>query len=100
MGDPVSDLHRVTVTDRQMPLVTAAYGTRVARPAKTTVARGGNGSQLAQRVRPSSVTAASWARARRARGSMGYETRTPQRASPPEVRDCRRSDLRLCMSDR
>src|SRR4030095_11276951 len=38
---------RVTVTDRYIPLVTAAYGTRVARPERTTsLAPGGNGSQL------------------------------------------------------
>ena len=43
---------RVTVTDRQRPLVTAAYGTSVARPARTTrLASGGGGSRLAQRVR-------------------------------------------------
>jgi hypothetical protein len=36
------------VTDRWIPLVTAAYGTRVARPARTTrLAPEGNGSQLA-----------------------------------------------------
>jgi hypothetical protein len=41
------------VTVRQIPLVTAAYGTRVARPARTTTfGRGGDGSQLGQRVRP------------------------------------------------
>jgi hypothetical protein len=40
------------VIDRWIPLVTAAYGTQVARPARTTVARGGNGSQLDQRMRP------------------------------------------------
>ena len=42
----------VTVVDRYLPLVTAAYGTRVARPARTTtLARGGGGSQLNRRVR-------------------------------------------------
>jgi hypothetical protein len=41
------------MTNRCIPLVTAAYGTRVAWPAKTTVLRpGGDGSQLGQRVRP------------------------------------------------
>jgi hypothetical protein len=41
------------VTDRYIPLVTATYGTRVARAARTTMLpRGCNGSQLAQRVRP------------------------------------------------
>jgi hypothetical protein len=44
----LSDLLRVTVVDRYVPLVTAAYGTRVARPARTTrLAPEGNGSQLA-----------------------------------------------------
>jgi hypothetical protein len=43
----------VTVGVRWIPLVTAAYGTRVARPTRTTrLARGGDGSQLARRVRP------------------------------------------------
>src|SRR5215207_7634686 len=49
----------VTVSVRWIPLVTAAYGTRVARPARTTMlAPGGAGSQLAQRVRPVAVTTA------------------------------------------
>jgi hypothetical protein len=40
-------------TDRQIPLVTAACGTRVARPARTTrLPPGGYGSQLDPRVRP------------------------------------------------
>jgi hypothetical protein len=44
---------QVTVADRYIPLVTAAYGTRVARPARTTTfGRGGVGFQLGQRVRP------------------------------------------------
>src|SRR4029453_15332284 len=43
----------VTVTVRWTPLLTAAYGTRVARPARTTrLAPGGDGSQLDPRVRP------------------------------------------------
>jgi hypothetical protein len=43
----------VTVTDRWIPLVTAAYGTRVARPARTTMlAPGRDGSQLDRMVRP------------------------------------------------
>jgi hypothetical protein len=53
---------RVTVTVRCIPLVTAAYGTRVARPARTTrLAPGGDGSQLDPRVGLSAVTTASWA---------------------------------------
>jgi hypothetical protein len=45
-------LLEVTVTVRQIPLVTTAYGTRVARAARTTTfARGGNSSELAQKVR-------------------------------------------------
>jgi hypothetical protein len=44
----------VTVTVRQIPLVTAAYGTRVARTSgrSATFGRGGDGSQLSQRVSP------------------------------------------------
>jgi hypothetical protein len=43
----------VTVTYRYAPLVTDGYGTRVARPVRTaSFERGGNGSQLSQRVRP------------------------------------------------
>src|SRR5215218_8670001 len=46
-------LPEVTVTDRCIPLLTAAYGTRVARPARTAMfAPGGVGSQLGQRVGP------------------------------------------------
>jgi hypothetical protein len=48
-----SGLVRVTVTIRCIPLVTAAYDTRVARPPRTaTLPTGGDGSQLACRVRP------------------------------------------------
>jgi hypothetical protein len=43
----------LTVTVRWIPLVTAACGTWVARPARTTMpAPGGDGSQLSRRVRP------------------------------------------------
>jgi hypothetical protein len=46
------DVLEVTVIDRYIPLVTAPYGTWVARPARTTrLARGGEGSQLSARVR-------------------------------------------------
>jgi hypothetical protein len=45
----VRDLLRVTVTVRWIPLVTAACGTRVARPARTTMLPpGGDGSQRPQ----------------------------------------------------
>jgi hypothetical protein len=46
-----NDPLRVTVTVRWIPLVTAAYGTRVARPAKRTTppAPCGDGSQLDRR---------------------------------------------------
>ena len=48
-----NDILEVTVTDRWIPLVTAAYGTRVARPGRTTrLAPGGDGSQLDPKVRP------------------------------------------------
>jgi hypothetical protein len=39
---PATGLREVTVTVRWIPLVTAAYGTRVARPARTTMLRPGN----------------------------------------------------------
>jgi hypothetical protein len=43
----------VTVTDRYVPLVTAAYGTSVARPVRTTrLPPGGDGPPLFQTVRP------------------------------------------------
>jgi hypothetical protein len=43
----------VTVSVRWIPLVTAAYGTRVARPAETTMlARDGDGSGPNRWVRP------------------------------------------------
>jgi hypothetical protein len=52
-GDLFSDFLRVTVTVRWIPLVPAPYGTWVARPARTTtLAPGGDGSQLGRRVRP------------------------------------------------
>jgi hypothetical protein len=52
-GAQPNRLIRVTVTVRWIPLVTAAYGTRVARSARTTMlAPGGDGFQLAQRVGP------------------------------------------------
>jgi hypothetical protein len=48
-------LLEVTVIDRYIPLVTAAYGTWVARTARTTTfAPGCNGSQFDRRVRPDS----------------------------------------------
>jgi hypothetical protein len=48
-----NDPPRVTVIVRWIPLVTAAYGTRVARPAITTrLTPSGHGSQLGPRVRP------------------------------------------------
>ena len=43
----------LTVVVRWIPLVSATYGTRVARPARTTLlVLGGDGSQLNRRVRP------------------------------------------------
>jgi hypothetical protein len=49
LNDPL----RVTVTVRWLPLVTAAYGTWVARPARTTTfARGGDGSRPNRWGRP------------------------------------------------
>jgi hypothetical protein len=50
-------LLEVTVTIRWIPLMTAAYGTRVAQSARTTMLPpGGDGSQPGWRVRPASVT--------------------------------------------
>jgi hypothetical protein len=78
------DLHRVTVVDRWIPLETAAYGTRVARPARMTMpASGSDGSQLDQRVRSVLGGHRLWPRTRRAHGSVSGETRTPLRLSPP-----------------
>jgi hypothetical protein len=52
-GGPLSGPLGVTVTDRQIPRLTAACGTRVARPARTMMlAPGGDGSQIGRRVRP------------------------------------------------
>jgi hypothetical protein len=46
----------VTVIIRWIPLVTAACGTRVARPTRTAMlAPGGDGAQLGGRVRPALV---------------------------------------------
>jgi hypothetical protein len=71
----------VTVADRGIPLVTVAYGTRVARPARTTMLTTWRRRlQLVGRVRPSLVTTASWACAGRARGSwVGMATSVAQR---------------------
>jgi hypothetical protein len=66
----LNGLLRVTVSVRWIPLVTAAYGTQVARPARTTtLAPDGDGSSSTAGRGPSSVTIASWARGPRARGS-------------------------------
>jgi hypothetical protein len=52
-GVQSNGLPEVTVVVRWIPLVPAAYGTRVARPARTTMlVPGGNGSQLGRRMRP------------------------------------------------
>jgi hypothetical protein len=51
--DDLTGLVVVTVVDHYIPLVTAAYGTWVARKARTTmVGRGYDGSHLNQRVTP------------------------------------------------
>jgi hypothetical protein len=67
-GQPNGPL-RVTVIVRQIPLVTAAGGTRVARPARTTMLRGGDGSELDRMVRPVLGKPLLVARAWKARGS-------------------------------
>jgi hypothetical protein len=52
-GAQPTGLLEVTVTDRCIPLVTAACGTRVVRPVRTTtLGPGGDGSQLDRPVRP------------------------------------------------
>jgi hypothetical protein len=60
-------------SDRECPLHTARdrclWHVGGAAGENDHLARGGNGSQLGQKVSPSSVTTASWARARRAPGS-------------------------------
>ena len=62
-------LLRVTVIVRWIPLVTAAYGTPVAPPARTTMlAPDGDGSQLNRRVRPVPGDHCVVAESRRARG--------------------------------
>src|ERR671913_677956 len=62
-GQPNSFL-QVTVADRWIPLVTAAYGTWVARPARTTnVCTLRRWLQLGQRARSVLATTASWTRA-------------------------------------
>jgi hypothetical protein len=66
LNDPL----RVTVTVRWLPLVTAAYGTRVARPARTTwLGAAAMGSSFSAGGGPSRATRASLASARRVRGS-------------------------------
>jgi len=76
-GTSPNGLLRVTVTDRYIPLVTTAYGTWVARPARTTmVRRGGDGSHLNRRVRP--VLGYPMPRGQEPGGlaAAGWETRT------------------------
>jgi hypothetical protein len=69
-GAKLNGLLRVTVSVPWIPLVTAAYGTQVAQPARTTtLAPDGDGSSSTAGRGPSSVTIASWARGPRARGS-------------------------------
>ena len=52
-GGQPNGLLQVTVADRYIPLLTAAYGTWVVRPARTTRPQPcGDGSELNRRVRP------------------------------------------------
>jgi hypothetical protein len=65
-------LLKVTVTDRWTSLLTAGYGTRVVRSARTTMlATGGNGSQLDRRVRLVSGDHRIAGKSREARGRSG-----------------------------
>ena len=67
-----TELPELTVADRYIPLVTAAYGTRVARPARTTtLPPGGDGSQLDRRVRPALGDDCIVGKPRRRRGGRG-----------------------------
>jgi len=87
-GAQFNDPLRVTVTVRWIPPVPAAYGTWVARPARTTTcAPGGTAPNSTEgEVHPPRPTA-SLARARRGSRQPGGETPTPHRLSPfPEVR--------------
>jgi hypothetical protein len=73
----------VTVTDRCIPLVTAAYGTRVARPARTTLlAAGGEGSQLNRRFRPVLGDHRFVGKSRRAHGSRWGDWNSTAPVSP------------------
>jgi hypothetical protein len=75
-------LLELTVIIRWIPLVTAACGTRVARPAKTTMlAPGGDGSQLSRRVRPIPGNRFIVAKSPEGLAAAGGETRTPRRMS-------------------
>jgi hypothetical protein len=88
---------RLTVTVRWIPLVSAAYGTRVARPARSTMLRTWRRRLAAHwRVRPVLADHASWARGRRARGSrVGRLELHCTRLLRTRSGGCRRSDLRF-----
>jgi hypothetical protein len=71
----------VTVIVRWIPLVTAAYGTRVARPTSTTMlAPGGDGASAAGGCGPTSVTncLAGSRQKRRGKATSGTGTVTPR----------------------
>jgi hypothetical protein len=100
-------LLELTVTDRYIPLVTAACGTRVARPARTTtLAPDGDGSQLGRRVTPvCGDPLPRWqATKRRGRGSRGRgqqltrSTRSGPRRTGRSATDRSRSPLCPCRS--
>jgi hypothetical protein len=83
-----SRLLRVTMSVRWIPLVPAAYGTWVARPAGTTIVhtwrRGLPARPEGEGTSP--VTTASWARARRAPGRSGTMPSTSPGSCRPEPR--------------
>jgi len=88
----------VTVVVRWIPLVPAASGTRVVRPARTTMLRrGGDGSQLYRRVRPvpgdHCIVGKSPAGLAAARWGDSNSGRLPTGPLGPL---CWRPDLRLC----
>jgi hypothetical protein len=84
-GQPSSH-SRVTVIVRWIPLDTAAYGTWVARPVRRRRSHlAATAPALLLGGGPSSVTTASWPRARRARGSRVGNLNPSPSASPTQV---------------
>ena len=86
----------VTVSVRWIPVVTAAYGTRVAPPPERQCSHLTPTSQLDRRVRPVSGEQLLVGKSPIGLAAAGWETRTPGRPSPrSESGAYRRSDLRF-----